>query len=108
MNGTDDDSNTNQTNLHSFQQSFLQWRENNINKSQQIRQKTRNDYLNKLPHIESNSPRKDQYINHNQRSKTSNITKKDQQRLAVLINIRESLSDTMSNKKSMSEIDVST
>jgi hypothetical protein len=86
----------------SFQQSFLQWRDNNINKSK--RKHGLITETNELPNIEFNplkTSSQDNFLSkihrytdkNNQQSKQINITKTNQPKIGVLVNIHQSFSD---------------
>ncbi|CAF3794429.1 unnamed protein product [Rotaria sordida] len=99
------------TNFTSFQKLFLHSKDNNINKSKRIRQKhelissineTTVDkiiHYNRLPNIEFNLSKKYQHADKNnqnnfsQRSKRTNIIKKAQPKINVMVNMYCSLPD---------------
>lgn len=96
------------TGVASFQQSFLQWREDNINKSKRIQQKrglsspiqNRIDYSNKLPYLDLNSSRinsDDNVLLKKSRTTTNQrSTKRDQPKINVRVRIHHSFSDHIS------------
>ncbi len=71
------------------------------------------EYANKLPHIEFNSSKKDQHTNKSnqenfiQRSKKINLTKIDQAKPGVLINICDPFSDNLNFNEPTIDIGVS-
>ncbi len=101
------------TGVASFQQSFLQWREENINKSKRIQQKrglgsptpNQMDYSNKLPYLDSNSLKTSPDENfllkksrtatnqNNQQIFNQRSTKRDQPKVNVRVRIHHSFSD---------------